>query len=346
VGQADASGYIRRSMSASDPPPGPEPLTVVLVHWNQPERCAATIEAFQDQGLDVAVVVVDNGSEPLAFGRLRTLLANGPHDVELIPLGANTGFGPGANVGLAAFLDGRAGEWVAVAPHDALPHPGVLARLVAAAEQREAETGGRVGLVCADVGDGHVPVVDPYFGGMTVAAPAGDGWLDADYPHGTLLVARRACLRDIGLFDERYFAYCEEADLGIRARAAGWQVGLVRGARVVNPTMRSGSPVTDYLMHRNTLLLVREHSGRYHAFIRFVLALGQLVRGVLRPTWRPWMFSARGRVWGLVDFARGRFGPPPPFLFTPAPTAVIPPDPATGAVASPTRSAPVPVPDA
>ena len=47
-----------------------------------------------------------------------------------------------------------------------------------------------------------------------------EGWEPVDYPHGTLLLARRACLEDVGLFDERYFSYCEEADLGLRARAA------------------------------------------------------------------------------------------------------------------------------
>ncbi|MEZ5136208.1 MAG: hypothetical protein R2699_14425 [Acidimicrobiales bacterium] len=47
-----------------------------------------------------------------------------------------------------------------------------------------------VGLACADVGDGETPVVDPYFGGMTVPARAA-GWEPADYPHGTLLLARR-----------------------------------------------------------------------------------------------------------------------------------------------------------
>ena len=44
-----------------------------------------------------------------------------------------------------------------------------------------------------------------------------------------MLFARRGALEDVGLFDERYFAYCEEADLGLRAVAAGWEVGLVRG---------------------------------------------------------------------------------------------------------------------
>jgi N-acetylglucosaminyl-diphospho-decaprenol L-rhamnosyltransferase len=285
-------------------------MTVVLVHWNQPERCAATIEAFQDQGVPVAIVIVDNGSTPDAFGRLREIVAASPHDVTLLPLGSNTGFGPGANAGLAHFLEHGTSEWVALAPHDALPAAGVLRTIIEAAEAR-----GKVGLACADVGDGETPVIDPYFGGMTKPAEVEVGWEDADYPHGTLMLARRACLEEIGLFDERYFAYCEEADLGIRAAKAGWGIGLVRGARVVNPTMRSGSPVTDYLMHRNTLLLVRVHSGRYHSFIRLNIAAFQLARGLVQPSSRSWMFSAKGRAWGMLDFVRGRFGPPPEALF-------------------------------
>ena len=309
------------STPSPSPPPTPgrdEIVTVVLVHWNQPERCQDTIAAFQDQRLAVRILVVDNGSDPGAFSRLRAVVDDAPSDVELIALGANTGFGPAANVGFQRFLDAglgdddgrRFGEWVALAPHDALPAPGALRELI-----RLAESQPKVGLACADVGDGETPVVDPYFGGMTKPAEVAEGWEDADYPHGTLLIARRACLADIGLFDERYFAYCEEADLGLRATKAGWGVGLARGVRVVNPSMRSGSPVTDYLMHRNTLLLVREHSGRYHAFIRWNIAAFQLARGLVQPSSRAWLFSAKGRAFGMLDFARGRFGPPPAHLF-------------------------------
>ncbi|MEZ5141959.1 MAG: hypothetical protein R2726_05485 [Acidimicrobiales bacterium] len=197
-----------------------------------------------------------------------------------------------------------------VVPHDALPVDGTVGRLVALAEVQP-----RAGLACADVGDGETPVYDPYFGGMTMPATRGAGWEPCDYPHGTLLLARRACLEEVGLFDERFFAYCEEADLGLRAKRRGWQVGLGRGIRVVNPTMRSGSPAVDYLMHRNTLLLVREHSGRYHAAIRLCIAAWQLGRGLVQPSSRAWLFSARGRLWGILDHLRGRVGPPPAHLF-------------------------------
>jgi GT2 family glycosyltransferase len=182
------------------------------------------------------------------------------------------------------------------------------------------ETLGRhpeVGLASADVGDGETPIIDAYFGSIAKPAEHTTGLESAAYPHGTLFAGRRSCLRDIGLFDERYFAYCEEADLGLRAAAGGWGVGIVRDAQVRNPSMGPGPgpAVVDYLMHRNTLLLVREHSGRYHASIRFVIALIDLVKGLYRPSSRQLLYSARGRAWALVDFLRGRHGPPPAHLF-------------------------------
>ena len=54
-----------------------------------------------------------------------------------------------------------------VAPHDALPGAGCLQALLDAVAHRP-----RAGLACADVGDGHTPYLDPYFGGITM--PAGD----------------------------------------------------------------------------------------------------------------------------------------------------------------------------
>lgn len=282
------------------------PVTVVLVHWNQAERCVETVAAFRAQhGVDIEIVVVDNASAPDQLDLLRAI-----DDLTLLEQGTNAGFGPGANVGLRRWLAEAMGQWCVVAPHDALPAPDCLVRMLDALRDRPL-----AGLACADVGDGHTPVVDRYFGGITVSGGAGvDGWEPAGYPHGTLLMARRACLEEIGLFDERYFAYCEEADLGERARRAGWEVGLVRGARVTNPYLGGGSDVVDYLMLRNTLLLVREQFGWYPASVRAVIALIHLARGTVQPSSRPWIFAPAARVRALAHFARGRFGPPPAAL--------------------------------
>jgi GT2 family glycosyltransferase len=287
-----------------------EAWTLVLVHWNRADACLRTVEQFRDQGMAVSVLVVDNGSRRDELERLRAGL--GPlDDVQLVEAGANLGFGPGANVGLRAWLaDGRT-EWCLLAPHDAEPAPGCLSSLAAALAGEP-----MAGLACADVGDGQTPMIDPYFGGLTRSASSSNpGWEPADYPHGTLMALRRACVREIGLFDEAYFSYCEEADLGLRARRAGWAVGLVRGARVRNTHLGTSVPAVDYLQERNTLHLVRSMSGRYHAAIRLGISLWQVGRGVVQPRYRPPVFDARARLLGMRDHLLGRSGPPPPRLY-------------------------------
>ena len=199
---------------------------VILIHWNQSRPCLETIEKFRSQPEVVGFVVVDNGSRPEELEHLRSNLAS---DVALLEVGHNSGFGPGANRGWEHWLADPAGpEWSVVAPHDAHPGVGTITTMLEAVE------GKRVGLMSADVGDGFTPEVQPFLGTIDAPATVAEGFEAADYPHGTLLMAHRDCLSEIGLFDERYFAYCEEADLGLRAQAAGWEVGLVRGARVYN----------------------------------------------------------------------------------------------------------------
>jgi GT2 family glycosyltransferase len=277
----------------------PVPLPVVIVHRDQPERLQETIAAFRAQDVPVTIAVVDNGSTRLP-------VVDGD-DVVVLDAGRNLGFGPGANLGFLHFMAlGGDWEWIALAPHDALPQPGCLRRMLDALGMRP-----RAGLACADVGDDATPIVDPYFGGILAPAATVEGWEDAGHPHGTLMLARRTCLDEVGLFDERYFAYCEEADLALRAAAAGWECGLVRGAMVRNPYVGSASAAIDYLQLRNTLLLVREHSGRYHAFIRYSIAVWHLASGAVFPSRRGPYWNVRGRVAALTDFARGRYGPPP-----------------------------------
>ena len=53
------------------------------------------------------------------------------------------------------------------------------------------------------------------------------------------MLVRRQCLDEIGLFDQRYFAYGDEHDLGARAVRHGWKVVLVWGSIVTNPATRT-----------------------------------------------------------------------------------------------------------
>lgn len=307
-------------MSSADDRRAPSVVRAIVVHHDQPDRAATTVSHLLAQGVPIDVVIVDNASSPVARARLSTLLderldaADSTH-VQIVDAGENLGFGGGANVGLRAWMhdgDASAPPWALVVPHDAEPAADCLRRMLDAIDEVEAgDPSRRVGLASAEFGLDEVPVIDRYFGGLSVAAERDTGFVDTDYAHGTFLLLSRSCLREIGLFDETYFAYCEEADLALRARAVGWRTGMVWGAVVANPHQGNPSPAVDYLMVRNTVALVRTHFGRYRGFVRLALEVLTLPWSAMRPQHRsPW-FDARARVLAVRDALLHRTGPPP-----------------------------------
>jgi N-acetylglucosaminyl-diphospho-decaprenol L-rhamnosyltransferase len=276
---------------------------MVVVHHDRPEACALTVAAFAALPEVTSVCVVDSSSRAASSAQLRRLLPR----AEIIDAGGNVGFGPGANLGLRAWLDAGSGEWVGVAPHDAVPAPDALRRILDEVAVRP-----DIGLVSAEFGPEYamVPAFDKVLGGYYRPAERGSGWQDVDYPHGTLLLARRSLLAQIGVFDERYFAYCEEVDLGPAGPQAGWRVGLVWGAIVTNGRLPPRY-LADYLQLRNTLLLIHTHEAPSRVRARVVLALAALTAKAVRsPRHAAIHVRLEGRA--LLDYRRRRFGPPPP----------------------------------
>jgi GT2 family glycosyltransferase len=152
-------------------------------------------------------------------------------------------------------------------------------------------------------------------GGETVgdlAAPAEGQMRQA--VSGACMMVRTAALREIGLFDERFFLYFEEIDLCLRAWQRGWQVAYLPGIQVVHTGGFSTAPrfhsyLRIYL--RSCLYLYRKHRGAWaerglRAWIKLV-GLGNVVRWavlyLVRPRRRdeiaPWLKFSAGLVRGL-----------------------------------------------
>ena len=111
------------------------------------------------------------------------------------------------------------------------------------------------------------------------------------FPSGSAALYRRAMLDQIGLFDESFFLYCEDTDLGLRARWAGWRCLYVPEAVVEHHYSHSAgraSPLKAYYVERNRLfVLVKNFPARMLAAAPFVrwrdmLALAILLRGPRR----------------------------------------------------------------
>ncbi|MDT7576401.1 MAG: hypothetical protein QOH17_2734 [Pseudonocardiales bacterium] len=223
---------------------------VVLAWQEQPYLRECVTAALASTGVDVRVVVVDNGCRPEDL----------PVDVtgvEILTPGRNTGFAGGCNLGVAA-LDT---EFVALVNSDAVLAPDALAQLVA-----EAQRPG-VGPVMASIRLAEPPgllnsagnpvhLIGLSWAGGLDTAETRTAPYDVTGASGACLLLASAVWKQLGGFDEAYFAYLEDSELSLRA----WRLGLA--ARCVPTAVArhhyefSRNAHKMYLLERNRLMML------------------------------------------------------------------------------------------
>jgi N-acetylglucosaminyl-diphospho-decaprenol L-rhamnosyltransferase len=301
-----------------------EGLGVAVLAYGGGGEFAPLLDSLLAEGIPAAsVLVVHNPAEP---GEPPPAAAAG---WELVQTGRNLGYAGGMNVGVARLL-ARGVELALLLTHDARLRPGALEALLAAAAAQP-----RFGVLAPALVLAGTDT--PFsFGGMTSAdganshlkappADAPDGALDCDWVDGGTILVRREVFERVGDFDERFWGYCEEADLCLRARRAGFSVGVVAAARAEQaPGASKRLGAWAYLMTRNGIEYGRRAAGlRGLATITarsawiVVVNLARTALRALRlrrggPA-EPWALAV-GTARGALDRYRGRWGPPPPGL--------------------------------
>jgi N-acetylglucosaminyl-diphospho-decaprenol L-rhamnosyltransferase len=280
-------------------------VPLFILHWNRPQECLRTVKAFQDQDVPLDIQVIDNHSEPEA---LRSLTGRLPPEVRLITLRENKGWGGAFNLILQEWIAAAGSEFCFICAHDAIPTEGCIELLLNAMVDNP-----HIGIACPEYGLPEIPQFSRlrYVRNRAVEPrPKGVSEM-IDMPHGTLIGFRKRCLLEIGLFDERYFAYGDEHEIGLRARRSNWQVAIVWGAIVENPGTWTSNRTRSYLFTRNSLLLVQTHAGWGWAGLRLLLMLPNTLRMLLLPSDSDFPFAPGARLLGIRDFLLSRFGPPP-----------------------------------
>jgi len=279
-------------------------VDLFVVHWNQPASCVATVKALCAQGIPLRVTVIDNDSAADAYAHLQAEL---DPSVTIVRLDDNKGWGGALNVILRRWLRSDPNPYCLISAHDAMPESDCLRLLVAAADADS-----RIGIACPQYPDPFIARLSRWRGVYPEAAtPQAKGMAqEVDVPHGTLMLVRRQCLNEIGLFDQRYFAYGDEHDLGARAVRHGWKVVLVCGSIVTNPGTWTESSWRSYLFARNSLFLVRAYFGRAAATLRAILILANTLRLLTFHREDGFAFSARARWKAVRDYFKGCTGRP------------------------------------
>ena len=240
-----------------------EPLiSVIVVNWNGIkflDDCLCSLENQTWRNREF--ILVDNGSTDGSIERIRAWAGRVPN-VQPIFLSRNSGFCEANNL---AFEKAH-GEWIALLNNDAAAEPKWLEELVryGDAERRVGMLGSKI--LFADpkgVIDkaGHLIYWDGQNRGRgTMEKDAGQFDKDEEilWPDACAALYHRRVFEETGGFDESFFAFGDDADLGMRARLLGWKAWYVPTAVVQHrhsATAGAYSPLKIMLVERNRLLL-------------------------------------------------------------------------------------------
>ncbi len=257
----DVGGLVER-IEARRPAAGEDRLgnsplvAVVVLHWRGWEH---TVECLQSlRGItypNCRVIVVNNGSDRQDADQLRHWLGT----AELLENKENLGFAGGNNAGIRYALKDPQVEYVVILNNDTVVEPRFLAETVETARSEKVDmvspkvlaysdrrTVDRLGIViskallCYDMKrwEGKEPFC----------------------PSGCAALYSRRLLEDVEVngeyFDEDFFAYAEDVDLGIRAFLRGYRAALAGNAIVYHKGSASTgvqNPFPLYHGHRNTV---------------------------------------------------------------------------------------------
>jgi GT2 family glycosyltransferase len=244
-------------------------VAVIVVNWNGRaylEQCLAALRAQTYPAVEI--VLVDNASSDDSVAFVKTTFP----EVTVIQLDHNAGFAAGNNAGIRATHS----DYVALINTDAYAEPEWLAKSIEVAERQP-----DAGSIAAKLLFAHDPTIINACGlaldwagfcwewrGGQLDQPADTTIEEIFGPSGAAALYRRTMLEEIGLLDEDFFMYAEDADLNWRAQRAGWKCVYVPTARVRHVASASsieGSRFKAYFLGRNKLWLLIKNvpGGRY-----------------------------------------------------------------------------------
>jgi len=240
-------------------------VLISILNWNKAEitlQCLASLENLERQSMTVDILVLDNGSHEADYEKLCAGVHGGRLQIQRSDV--NLGFTGGHNVALKkAIVENY--DFVWMLNNDTTVQRDTLARLVTA--------------ISADDQCGAVsPVIMPDDGGVPenawglvhdwrernarwMQSEAASRVMHRERPHdiclsGTANLLRVQAICEIGLLDERLFAYYDDNDIGARLGHAGWRCQVVFDA----VALHSAPPQTVrplyffYLMFRNEMI--------------------------------------------------------------------------------------------
>lgn len=275
-------------------------VSVVIPNWNGAEYIKDCIDSLLSQSIKCNVVVVDNGSADNSD----KVLATYGSKIVVLKQKKNLGFANGVNIGIKYVLENNS-KYIALFNNDAVADKNWLRNLLAILD-----TDINVGIVTGKFLQFDKNYIDSTGDFMTIfglSYPRGRNEIDkGQYDKKTDIFAgtggaslyRAEMIKQIGLFDNDFFAYFEDVDISFRAQLAGWKVKFQPEALAYHRLSATASKISGFASYNTAknfpLLYLKNMPG--WLFIKYL---------PLAIYWYFRMFAARLIRGGFWSFAKG-----------------------------------------
>ena len=259
-------------------------VQVVILSYNRCEDTLGALDSLSSMTYpNYELVVVDNHSTDRTIEAVQEKYP----DVVLLIQSANKGFAAGANAGLQRAIERKA-DFALIINNDVLVMPSMLTSLI---ESLTPDVGAVAPMIYYrddpkriwSAGFLRHPILLEPRSSARGQVDRGQ-WttpFDVDYLLGCALLLRVPMLREVGLFDERYFFYYEDLDLSLRIQQQGYRLITVPHAKMWHKVASSalqGSPFRAYHLARSSAIFFRTHARGLQRPAVLLFRLGSAVK--------------------------------------------------------------------
>ena len=309
-------------------------VLISVLNWNKAQttlKCLSSLLEMERDGMRVDVLVIDNGSEQADYVALRDAISADWMQVRRIE--RNLGFTGGQNESLKVALE-KQYDFVWMLNNDATVLPDTLVKLVRAIRADD-----RCGAVSPVISPGDDGRPDNAWGFTQDWKTRNVAWIESEaesrelherHPErislaGTAILLRVQAIREVGLLDDRLFAYFDDNDLGARLAKGGWRSKVVFEATTTHglPELTERPLYFFYLMYRNELFFWHTNMPQEFRKLLWLKLINQALFNANRLRRRGMHRQADVALLGIFDFIRGKGGPVNLARKVPAPVQLL-----------------------
>ena len=237
-------------------------VSIIYVNYKTKDLTINSIKSVieKTEGIEYEIFVIDNNSQDGSIEEIEKEFPN----VHIIKSSVNAGFGAGNNLGIKQ----AKGKYILCLNTDTLLINNAIKKMFEYME--EYQNVGVCGGILYDKDNNpiHSGGMFPSFQQVALRyfllIPAIHKWYAAkyynnqnydklEYVTGADIFFRKSVLDKVGIFDETFFMYCEEAELCYRIKKAGYKINFVKDAKIMHlEGMSSNNNVKKFMYGRNS----------------------------------------------------------------------------------------------